>query len=50
MTGKPAAGSFGASVKELWHALLLIVPITFGWIGILVKNVNLPKEKKSELF
>jgi 2-polyprenyl-3-methyl-5-hydroxy-6-metoxy-1,4-benzoquinol methylase len=50
MTGKPSAGSFGTSVKELWHALLLIVPITFGWIGFLVKNVNLQKEKKSELF
>lgn len=50
MTGKTAGGSFGKSVKELWHALLLIVPITFSWIWFLIRNVNLPRKKKSELF
>ena len=50
MTGKSAGGSFVKSVKELWHALLLIVPITFGWIWFLIRNINLPKEKKAELF
>jgi SAM-dependent methyltransferase len=42
--------SFGKSVKEFWHALLLIVPITLGWIWFLIRNVNLPKQKKAELF
>lgn len=37
-------------VKELWHALLLIVPITLGWIWFLIRNRDLPKEKKAELF
>jgi 2-polyprenyl-3-methyl-5-hydroxy-6-metoxy-1,4-benzoquinol methylase len=50
MTGKTAGGSFGKSVKEFWHALLLIVPITIGWIWFLIRNVNLPKERKAELF
>jgi ubiquinone/menaquinone biosynthesis C-methylase UbiE len=38
------------SGKELWHALLLIIPVTFGWIWFLIWNVNLPTEKKAELF
>jgi ubiquinone/menaquinone biosynthesis C-methylase UbiE len=42
--------SSGKSVKELWHALLLIVPITCKWIWFLIRNRNLPKEKKAELF
>jgi 2-polyprenyl-3-methyl-5-hydroxy-6-metoxy-1,4-benzoquinol methylase len=50
MTRKVAGGSFGRSVKEFWHALLLIVPITLGWIWFLIRNVNLPNEKKAELF
>jgi hypothetical protein len=32
MTEKSAGGSFGKSVKELWNAPLLIVPVTIGWI------------------
>jgi 2-polyprenyl-3-methyl-5-hydroxy-6-metoxy-1,4-benzoquinol methylase len=50
MKDNPTDMSFGKSVKELWHALLLIVPITLGWIWFLIKNQNLSKEKKSELF
>lgn len=50
MTGKITSGSFRRSVKELWHALLLIIPITFGWIWFLIRNRNLPREKKAELF
>lgn len=50
MTDQTKDASFGKSVKEFWHALLLIVPITFGWLWFLIKNVNLPQEKKSELF
>lgn len=46
MTDTPS----GKSVKELWHALLLIVPITCNWIWFLISNRNLPKEKKAELF
>lgn len=42
MTG----ASFGKSVKELWHAPLLIIPITFGWIWFLIRNRNLPQERK----
>ena len=42
--------SFGKSVREFWHALLLIVPITIGWIWFLTGNVRLPREKKAELF
>ena len=42
--------SLGKSAKEFWHALLLIVPITLGWIWFLIRNINLPKEKKAELF
>ena len=38
------------SGKELWHALLLIVPITLGWIWFIISNRNLPKDKKAELF
>lgn len=50
MTDKTADESLGKSIKEFWHALLLIVPITFSWIWFLIKNRNLSKEKKSELF
>jgi 2-polyprenyl-3-methyl-5-hydroxy-6-metoxy-1,4-benzoquinol methylase len=50
MTDQTADASSGKPVKEFWHALLLIVPITFGWLWFLIKNVNLPHEKKSELF
>jgi 2-polyprenyl-3-methyl-5-hydroxy-6-metoxy-1,4-benzoquinol methylase len=42
--------SLSKSVKEFWHALLLIVPITLRWIWFLIRNVNLPEEKKAELF
>jgi 2-polyprenyl-3-methyl-5-hydroxy-6-metoxy-1,4-benzoquinol methylase len=50
MTGTTSGGSFGKSLMEFWHALLLIVPITFAWIWFLIRNRNHPKEKKSELF
>ncbi len=50
MTSNTTDASFGKSVKEFWHALLLIVPITLGWIWFLIRNRNLPKEKKAELF
>jgi hypothetical protein len=50
MTSNTKDASFGKSVKEFWHALLLIVPITLGWIWFLIRNVNLPREKKAELF
>jgi len=32
MTGKSAGGSFGKPVKKHWYALLLIAPVTIGWI------------------
>jgi ubiquinone/menaquinone biosynthesis C-methylase UbiE len=50
MTNNTTDASFGKSVKEFWYALLLIVPITLGWIWFLIRNVNLPREKKAELF
>jgi ubiquinone/menaquinone biosynthesis C-methylase UbiE len=50
MRNTPTDTSYGKSVKELWHALLLIVPITCTWIWFLISNRNLPKEKKAELF
>jgi len=50
LTDKTADASFGNSVKEFWHALLLIVPITFSWLWFLIKNVSLPQAKKSEMF
>lgn len=50
MTDQTKDVSFVKSVKEFWHALLLVVPITLGWIWFLFRNVNLPKEKKAELF
>ena len=50
MTSNTTDASYGKSVKEFWHALLLIVPITLGWIWFLIRNVNLPREKKAELF
>ena len=50
MTDRIIGTSFLKRQKEFWHALLLIVPITFRWIRFLIKYRNLPKEKKSELF
>jgi 2-polyprenyl-3-methyl-5-hydroxy-6-metoxy-1,4-benzoquinol methylase len=50
MASTTTDASFGKSVKEFWHALLLIVPITLRWIWFLIRNVNLPREKKAELF
>ena len=50
MTSTPTDTSSIKSIKELWHALLLIVPITFSWIWFLIRNVNLPRNKKSEQF
>lgn len=50
MTDRNGSPSVAKPVKELWHALLLIVPITAGWIGFLIRNRNLPEEKKAELF
>jgi hypothetical protein len=50
MAGQTALSSLVKSVKELWHALLLIVPITYGWIWFLIKNINQPQAKKSEMF
>jgi SAM-dependent methyltransferase len=50
MTGNTTDASSGKSVKEFWHALLLIVPIILGWIWFLIRNGNLPGEKKAELF
>ena len=41
--------SFSKSVKELWHALLLIVPITLRWTWMLITHVNQPQVKKSEM-
>ena len=50
MTDRTKDASFGKPVKEFWHALLLIVPITFRWIWFMIKNVNQPQAKKSEMF
>ena len=50
MTDKTVDASFGKSVKEFWHALLPYRTHYTGWIGFLIKNINLPQEKKSELF
>jgi 2-polyprenyl-3-methyl-5-hydroxy-6-metoxy-1,4-benzoquinol methylase len=50
MTSDTTEASFGKSVKEFWYALFLIVPITFGWVWFLVTHVNLPREKKAEIF
>jgi 2-polyprenyl-3-methyl-5-hydroxy-6-metoxy-1,4-benzoquinol methylase len=50
MTNNTTDASSNKSVKEFWHALLLIVPIILGWIWFLIRNRNLPKEKKAELF
>ncbi|MBN1995325.1 MAG: class I SAM-dependent methyltransferase [Anaerolineae bacterium] len=49
MTVQAAEASFGKSAKELWHALLLIVPITLKWIWMLITNLNQPQAKKSEM-
>jgi 2-polyprenyl-3-methyl-5-hydroxy-6-metoxy-1,4-benzoquinol methylase len=50
MTDQTQDASFTKGVKEFWHALLLIVPITFRWTWFMIKNVNLPQAKKSEMF
>jgi 2-polyprenyl-3-methyl-5-hydroxy-6-metoxy-1,4-benzoquinol methylase len=50
MTDQTQDVSFIKRVKEFWHALLLIVPITFRWIWFMIKNVNQPPAKKSEMF
>jgi len=50
MTDTTNNASFINRVKEFWHALLLIIPITCKWIWFLIRNWDLPKEKKSELF
>ena len=50
MTNERPERSLKKSVREFWHALLLIVPITFRWIWFLLKNRNLPAEKKAEMF
>ncbi|MBN1217337.1 MAG: class I SAM-dependent methyltransferase [Anaerolineae bacterium] len=49
MTVQAANASFGKSVKEFWHALLLIVPITLRWVWMLITNINQPQVKKSEM-
>lgn len=50
MTNETPERSLVQSAREFWHALLLIVPITFRWIWFLLKNRNLPAEKKAEMF
>ena len=50
MTAPTLIKSFGKSVREFWHALLLIIPITFSYFLFMIKNRALPPEKKSELF
>jgi 2-polyprenyl-3-methyl-5-hydroxy-6-metoxy-1,4-benzoquinol methylase len=50
MTDTTQDASIIKRVKELWHALLLIIPLTVGWIWFLIRNGNLPQEKKAELF
>jgi 2-polyprenyl-3-methyl-5-hydroxy-6-metoxy-1,4-benzoquinol methylase len=50
MIEKTTQPSIVKPVKEFWNALLLIIPITFRWFWFLIKNRNLSKEKKSELF
>ena len=49
MTVQTANTSFGKLVKEFWHALLLIVPITLRWTWVLITNINQPQAKKSEM-
>lgn len=49
MTVQAADASFSKSVKEFWHALLLIVPITLKWTWMLIANINQPQVKKSEM-
>jgi hypothetical protein len=46
MTGTTSGRSFGKSVKEFWHALLLIVPITLSWIWFLIKKCTPAAGKK----
>lgn len=48
MTDQTADASFGKSVKALWHALFLIVPVTLRSIWLLIANINQPQVKKSE--
>jgi 2-polyprenyl-3-methyl-5-hydroxy-6-metoxy-1,4-benzoquinol methylase len=50
MTSTTKDAPFKKSVKEFWHALLLIVPITFRWIWFMIKNARQPQAKKSEMF
>ena len=50
MTRTTTEASFGKSATEFWHALLLIVPIILGWTWFLIRNGNLPREKKAEQF
>ena len=49
MTVQTAGTSFDKAAKELWHALLLIVPITLKWIWMLITHINQPQAKKSEV-
>lgn len=48
MTDQTADASFSKSVKALWHALFLIVPVTVRSIWLLITNINQPQAKKSE--
>lgn len=48
MTEKTADASMGKSVKALWHALFLIIPVTLRSIWLLITNINQPQAKKSE--
>lgn len=48
MTDQAADASFSKSVKALWHALFLIVPVTVRSIWLLISNINQPQAKKSE--
>jgi ubiquinone/menaquinone biosynthesis C-methylase UbiE len=41
--------SLSKSVKALWHALFLIIPVALRWIWFLIKNANNPQIKKSEM-
>jgi ubiquinone/menaquinone biosynthesis C-methylase UbiE len=50
MTDETMQTSFLKPVKEFWHAILLIVPITFRWLWFLIKSRKLPGEKKAEMF
>lgn len=47
MTDQTSDSSIGKSVKALWHALFLIIPVTFRSIWLLISNINQPQAKKS---